>query len=465
MKISPRLRTRYGQNIGIELFVQFPDISPNEESYLEADVAAGNSSLSANGVNFAVDQYIVIGQVGAEKSEIIKLHGSTAPTSTAITLSSNTVFPHNRGDVIRFIPYNQIVVERSTDGGTNFTPLSAVDIRPDATETYIQRPSDASTDVYRLRFYNSNDGTYSGYSSNYTASGISANTRGAIKRRALNELGEDIDSIITDELLDAALDDARREIDGDQRVRRFSFRTKFNTAIGVCIPGRYSIAVPSDLRDKNTNDHILGVRIGRNNLKIEYMDFNQFQQFYREVAHTTLNGAISAGASSLVLTLSGDFDDSGSIDIAAEGVTEDIDNATYTTNTLSTNTLSGVASVANNHSTGRDVWQQATFGEPTAYTIHDGYIYFNFPFSNDLAGENIYLDYYKAMTVLTDDSTELDEPEYDMYVNFLKWIIKSRKSKGTLKPTDDSDFTLWLDKKERFIAKQFLGQSGYLIPG
>ena len=147
----PKFKVRYGENIGVELFIQFPDISANEKSFFDADEAVGQTTLSAGGTNFSANDYVVLGQPGAEKTEIVKLSAAAATTLT----SGATVFAHNRGDKIQFIPYNQIVVERSTDSGANYSALSAIDICADASETYLQRATDASTDMYRFRFYNS----------------------------------------------------------------------------------------------------------------------------------------------------------------------------------------------------------------------------------------------------------------------------------------------------------------------
>ncbi len=459
----PKIRTKYGEGIGVELFIEFPDLSNNEQSFFDADEAAGQTTLSANGTNFAVDQYVVLGNPGAEKTEIVKLHASTTPTSSVITTGA-TAFAHSRGDRITFIPYNQIVVERSTDSGSNFTPFTAVDIRPDATETYIQRSSDASTDVYRFRFYNATSTLYSAYSDQVTASGYADNTVYAIKQRALDDLGEVKNELITDSFLNQSLWAARREVDEDERVLRLSFRTKFNQDIGNVIPGRWSVAVPSDLRDPNTNKNILALRLGRDGRPLVYQDVNRFNQNYVNIAHTTLNGAILAAATSVTLTSSGDFDESGTIYIAAEDVTESVDSLAYTANNESTNVLSGVTGgIA--HATGRDVWQGTNFGLPVAYTIHDGVIYFDIPFDDEYAGENIYMDYYSTLVAYNSDADVLDEPETDLFVSNLKYKIKYKKSQGALKREEDPDWKDWKDGKSRLLNKEIIGQRIQFIPG
>ncbi len=226
MALLPKIRAQVG-DIGVELWVQFPNISDNEKTYFDADEAVGQTTLSAGGTNFSANDYVVLGQQGSEKTEIVLLSGASATTLT----SGATVFAHERGDKIQFIPFNQIVVERSTDAGVNFTPLTAVNIRPDALETFIQRPTDSTTDVYRVRFYNSTSALYSAYSDNLTASGYADNTVWAIKHRALQELGETLGGKITDQFLNEVLWSARRKV--DKKIFRWSFRTSFNCHLPV----------------------------------------------------------------------------------------------------------------------------------------------------------------------------------------------------------------------------------------
>ena len=465
MSNLPKLRTKYGEPIGVELFFSFPEVQENEKTFLDTDAASGVTSLSANGVNFSVGQYIVIGNPGQEKTEIIRIHASTVTTSTTITLASATSFAHNRGDVIRFIPYNQIEPSRSTDSGSNFSALTAINIRADATETYLQRSSDASTDVYKFRFYNSADALYSAYSSNVTASGFGDNTVYSVKKRALEGLGERIDETITTQFLIDALNEGRREVDQDPRVLRWSFRTKFNTDIGNIIPGQYSLTVPTDLRDANTHKNILSLRMGRSNRPCTYQDNRRFRQNYLNIAHTTLNGALVTSDTSIVLTSSGDFDESGTIYIAAAAVTGTNDAVAYTANAESTNTLSGVTGIiAAGHVTSKDVWQGATFGLPSAYTIDNGSFYWDVPFADSYAGENIWCDYYETLVAVANDSDTFDEPDYDLYVSWLRWKIKYKKSNGALKAENDSDYLEYRRRVDALVNREMTGQYVNFVP-
>lgn len=460
---KPQLKIKTNSPIGNDVFFSLPNLQGNNQSYLEIDAARGDSTLTANGTFFSANQYIILGQPQQQRVEIVKI---SSVTETTITLTSSLVFSHSRGDVITFIEYNQIVPERSTDAGVNFLVLSTIDINPQVPDTHLQRTGDATTDVYRFRFYNSTSALYSGYSDNATASGYDDNSVFAIKKRALTQLGEKITDLITNDFLNDALNEARRIVDMGtavvdgvpQRVLRWSFRTKFNADVGNVIPGAWSITAPTDLRDRNTYKNILGLRIGRQNFPCIYQDRRRFNQNYLNVAHTTLNGAILAGATSIILTSSGDFDTSGNIYVGAESISETKDSAAYTSNTLSTNTLGTVTGVTSNHASGRDVWQQATFGIPSAYTIDNGVIYFDVPFDDSYAGENIFMDYYQSLTAVDSDSDTIDEPFYDLYVSYLKFKIKSLKSNGSLNPKDDGDYILFQQGLSELVSQEISGQ-------
>lgn len=460
----PTIYTRYGSAIGVEVFIHAPDISNNEKTYLSADEAIAQTTLSViSGKNFTAAEYVLIGEWGEETAEIRKVASQTDTTLVTDALD----YAHNRGTKIQFIPYNQIVVSRSTDDGVNWTALDAIDIRPDSLETYLQRSEDDSTDVYKFRFYNSTTTLYSSYSDETTATGYADNTVYAIKKRALDQLGEKRSDLITDDVLNKALWEARREIDNDPRVLRWSFRVKLNENVSEIIPGTYTMTIPSDLRDPDTNKNILSIRLGKGNTPLIYQDVNKFNANYIYVAHTTVASAITTGETEITLTDSGDFDDAGNIDIASPSISSVIDTITYTGNTLADNELTGVTGIiAAGHAVGTDVWQNSNFGEPTSYTIDgdDGVIKFSMPFDDDFAGENVYADYYSTMPVYNSDADLLDEPFYDIFVPFLKWKIKYIKSNGTLKPQDDGDFLLWEKGKSDAVTSQYLGQSINFYP-
>jgi hypothetical protein len=458
-----RMRCSYGEDIGVELYFAFPDISDNEKTYLDADSAASVSTLSASGINFSNGQYIVIGQPGNEKTEILQISGT--PSSTSINLVSPTTFPHNRGDIIRFIPYNQISAEFSTDQVV-YTAITPVAIRADSSETYMQRATDLSTYSYKFRFYNSTSALYSSYSAIVLATGFADNTIGAIKKRALDQLGEEIGTLITDKFLNDALQEGRRMADQNPAVFRWSFRTKFGVNIGQLKTGQWKMNAPTDLRDRNTYKNILGIRIGKQNRPCVYQDRVRFNQNYLNIANTTLATVANFGDNTLTLTNSGDFlAPSGSVSVSGQTLADaTLHIVKYTGNDYQGN-LTGVTGIpAGGLAAGSEVWQTAVFGLPTAYTIDNGIISFDVPLIWTYTGSNVHLDYYLDIPAISSDSDVFDEPFYDLYVPWLKYKIKYKKANGKIDRDGDTDYKDWITGLGNLIGQQTPGQRISFIP-
>lgn len=463
MVLLPKIAIRRGDFPGNQILVDLPDLTKYEKTYLSADEAAGQTALSVvSSANLSANEYIIIENPGSQLAELRLI---SSVSTGIINVSSATTFAHNRGAIVRFIPFNQ--VEISTDDNSSFsspTTLATANLRVDALQTFYEHTTGAATDYYRARFYHEQGTRYSSYSEGILATGYADNTPYSIKKRALDSLGEIRSGKITEEFLDQALLEGRRDLDQDPRILRWSFRTKFDTDIGTIIPGQWKVSAPTDLRDENTHKNILAIRIGRKNDPLDYQDRVRFNQNYVNIAHTTLNGAIITTDTSITLTSSGDFDESGSIYIAGTSIGHVVDTVAYTANNEGTNVISGVTGIVANKASGTDVWQGGNFGFPTAYTIHDGVIYFDIPFEDDLDGENVYMDYYQELQAHDSDADELDEPFYDLYVPYLRWRIKYLKSNGKIKKEGDPDWKEWEEGKEKVVLQEIGGQDVYLIP-
>ncbi len=460
MAALPKIRARYGEAIGVELFFSFPEIQDDESTFLDADSAIGASSVSAASVNFSANDYVVIGQPGNERTEIAKVSSGSA---TTLTFTGALTFAHNRGDVIRFIPYNQIAAEYSTDSGTNFSTITAVSIRADSTETYMQRTADLSTYVYRFRFFNSTTSLYSAYSDQASATGYGADTLWSVKERALAQLGEVRGQLITDQFLDDSVLEGRRQADMNPATFRWSFREKFGVVLAQMLAGQWRIAAPTDLRDPNTYKNLLSIRIGDQNRPVGYQDRNRFNQNYLNVVHTTVASAYTSGGLSLVLTSTHDLGTTGTITVANEAVGDGLITIAFSANNKTTNTLT-ITAASRNIAAGTDVWLRGIFGLPTYYTIDAGYIYFDVPLATAYDGMDAKGDYYTIIPTMNSDSDTFDEPFYDLYVYWLKWKIKSLKANGKLDRDSDPDYKDWISGLGTLVGQEVGGQRIQFIP-
>lgn len=458
MQILPKIRTQYGENIGVNILITPPDLTENNTTFVATDASAAAGSFAVdNGLKFAVGQYALVGTFGSEKAEIQRIHASTTPTASLITLANTTNFAHNRGEPIAYIPYNQIIIERSTDGGANYTTLATINIRPDSTETFYQDTNGLSSYYYRAKFSNSTTADVSQVSDGIIGTGYVDNSAGAVIRAAMVSLSEEFDMVITKEFTWQALTEGRNELDQLPQGGHWSFRTSFDYALGQCIPGQYKVALPATMRESATFRYLLSVKIGRNRYPLTKCDKHSIDRWYYGIARNTLLSAITAVSTTIPLTGSGDFDESGSISVAAEDVSHEIDMVDYTSNNSATNVLSGATNIADSHSSGAVVWQGASFGCPIEYTVDNGYIIFAQPFSNDIAGQNIWLDFYNKITSINSDGDLLDEPDYGMYIPYLRYRMKKRRNTDLVRDNDD-DWKSWVEKRDGMASKDFIAQ-------
>ena len=455
----PKLKVNRG-NIGNELWVSLPNLDGAEKTFLSGDEALGQTTIGVlSGKNFAADDYVLIGMPGTETCELRK---ASAQTDTTITTDAFD-FAHPKGTLVTVIPFNQVEISSATAIGGSYSVAATIAIKPDALETYHNIEGDASTKAYKVRFKNSTDTTYSDYSDEITGAGYADNTVYAIKKRALDQLGEKIEGVLTDEYLNESLWQARREV--HSLVKRWSWRTSFDSVLAVVAAGAWSASSPSTLEKPDSPENIIQIRIGAEGIPVTYLPKIEFDRYYSGVKHATVGSAITSADTTAVLDSvygSGDFDEAGSAKVGTDDIT-------YTANNEGTETLSGIpasstGSFASSHAVGVDVWQDVSYGLPRFYTIHGGNIYFNVPFHNDYADENVHIDFYRTLIEYNSDADVLDEPEYDMYVHYLKAMIRQKKSKGKIKLDSDSDYQTYLKKAALLVKKDMTNQTVQFVP-
>lgn len=522
MNILPTLRVKRGAVRGNEVFVPFPDITSYPKTFLSADEAAGQTTLSAvDGATLSGSTFALIEGPETQEAEIIQISSATA---TSVVVASGTTYAHPRGTVIYGIPFDQISIENDTDSsfGSATAQTEAFDIEQD--EHYYNDTDGTALDYYRVRFYDSINAEYSQYSDAVIATGYASNTVYMVKRRALRSVGHEIGDFdwLTDSWCNEVLEEGRRDVEA--HLDHWSFRKNFDTDIGNVVAGQYIISAPDTLREPTTAKNLLALRIGKNKYPLDFVDKKTMQRNYQGTAYTTLNGNVAASDTSIVLTNSLDLDDSGSIRVAFTPATGTItgtidpdgtttvtgvgtafddeleagdilivnteyrtvasvesatsltteaaftngandaspdfykmryDTIDYTDNDRTNNTLFGVTNIhAGGHTTGAHVWQGIDLGLPTQFTVTDDGIVLNCPISFDYHNQNIYADYWGTFTSIDSDGDTFDEPDYDMFVNYLVFRIKKRKAKGNLVMTKDGDGIRFLQRSGKLIARE-----------
>lgn len=136
--------------------VNNPDLKLNELSLLTEDVAIGATTIKVqNTGNLAVNDFVVLGIVGSEKAEVLRI--ATIFDSTTLTVVTGSIFAHVFDEPITKIDSNQIKIYRSIDGGVTFPLLATINIdynSPKSTTEYIDTAG-IQTYIYRYTFFNS----------------------------------------------------------------------------------------------------------------------------------------------------------------------------------------------------------------------------------------------------------------------------------------------------------------------
>lgn len=446
---------------------------------LTEDVVIGGMTLAVQSIvafeslSTSSGQVLLVGQIGSERTELRRtsVTSGESPSSSYkwVYLREALQFDHPQDTKVTIVDWDRIEFGYSATATGAKTTIAAypTNIQPDATDTVFRDTTEPlnrvgqSTVFYFARYVSTIDSRNSDWSDPVYGTGYDDNTVYAIKKRAVDELGEEIDgNIITHEFLNECLWQARREY--HQSPGKRPFRRKFNTVIGSALTGSYRIELPTDVEKPYGADNIYGVRIGPN-ANMEYYDKKSWDFDYRNIPHSTLDLPYTRDVStSLWLANGRDFSQSGSISV--EGT-----NIGYSKVTGSNNSLTITSHGGWDASGGSDVWQNVTYGLPSMFTVFQdpagsAYVYFDRVIDTAYIGMNIYADYYRTLVGYNSNGDVLDEPTYDFYVNYLKAKIKQRKVKGEMDITKDSDYILYVNDKNKALANERLSTDIRVAP-
>lgn len=442
-------------------------------TFLSEDIVASGSTFRVQSiagfesVSTSSGQIVCIGELGGERSELRRTTNASAdgyPSNTykEIGLRDPLQFDHPSDTPVYIVDFNRIETQwAATVNGTKATLFAyPSNIRPDQLEMS-QIESSATAGFYFTRFNETIGNTNSDWSDAIPYSGYDDNMVASIKKRAIDDLGEQIDGkVITHEFLNQSLWEARREYHNSPGKR--PFRRKFNTVIGTALTGSYRIDLPTDVEGSQTAENMYGVRVGPNR-NMDYYDKKEWDWDYRNIPHSYLLNAYSAGVSTdLYLNSVRDFADSGAVTVENSVIS-------YSARGVSGGTLRISTHATDSVSAGSDVWQNVSYGLPTKFTIFadpggSSYIYFNRPFETSYAGMNIYADYYRTLLGYDSDADTLDEPVYDFFVDFLMAKIRQRRSRGANDITEDPNFKMYQFKMKQALDKEVLETDIKLFP-
>jgi len=447
----------------IKLIVKTIEGLFSHKTYLTAVMSAGVGALTVKDISgFAINQILLIGELGAEDSELIKTHAATAPTGSTITLASNLVYAHPIDTPITVLLYDQFELSHSTSiAGTKTTLTTGIAgglVALPADETSLRYDdSQFTSGYYWIRYKNSiGTGTFSDYFGPIPYDGYAENTVGKIIKKAMKRCHlDDYTDYIDFDFCIEELNECLRYISG--KLKRWSKLQTFDYVLGQTTRGVNKFTLPTNIAENENNKSIYNVRVGRN----PALAFKRFDQWMDDIMsgmkHTQVTTQAVAGQVTLEIDNSYDFVDAGSVNLYIAG---QIYTVTYTGVTRSATAgiltgipASGTGSISITIPVDTEIWQGESEVTPKFYTVYGGYLYTELPSVTNL-NQNVYCDYNRGPDSVNSEDDVLDTFRYDACLHYLIWTMNaSLKNKGK-KDMNDAEYTQFLQVVADYIRNE-----------
>lgn len=174
----------------MQITIYNPETTNLEKSYLTKSAESGDTTLNVkNTNNFTSDAFLLVGEMGREKSEIAQV--SSVDDEKTVSLSEGLNFSHTADKPVYVMHYDKIKLYRSTDGiDGDYTELDELDIDVDNTDstTRFKDEDAAPSYYYKTSFYNSVTSNETAQSDPVSATGHGHNTVGDLVEEVLWEL-------------------------------------------------------------------------------------------------------------------------------------------------------------------------------------------------------------------------------------------------------------------------------------
>lgn len=245
------------------MILQFfnPDTDDLEKSYLSNSYAVGTTSIQIkNNDRFAVNDRVMLGEMGQEKTEVVTVSAVNADGNT-VTIGA-TVFAHSADDPIYKLRFDQVKFYRSTTTSTgSYSVISTQNIDVDnANLTTIYDDTTGTTSYfYKMTAYHSISTLESAFSDVIGGSGWRREQVGNIIDEILQEVGDINEVHVSRQELLGYFNDVNDDLQMG-RSKPFDFLHS-RTTVTQTIAQSY-INFPTDTNGKQTM------------WKFDYMDYN-----------------------------------------------------------------------------------------------------------------------------------------------------------------------------------------------
>lgn len=433
-------------------------------TYLSANANTGATALPVdNAIDFTSGSTILllVSSLGAENAEILS---SVSHSNTSFTVPASTM-PHNRGDSVNQIAYDQILIQKSTTINGAYSTLATLTFQVTSFFTTFFDTAGLSTDYYKVQWRNSVTGEVSELSDSISATSFSEDSAGSLISSVLESMGiSKGDKNINTQFMLGRLNDARTLVKGKLFGIRHSWNQQFEYPIKI-LAGTNYVDLPSDIDFNQTDRSLLSARLQIDNIispyNLQYIDKRSWNNLQYSSIGSRNVGQVSIAGTSIVLESTGDLPASGSLFVATTDFNQTIMQISYTANNKTTNTLTGVTGVTRIIPIGTQIWLRPILNQPVYYTVYDDKIVFDRVVPDSMQGNNLYIDYYKKFSPITSISDVLDEPYREIYKSFLRYAVKYRKDTST--PKTDPDYKEFEELIESLFNNLYTGQGSVII--
>jgi len=434
-------------------------------TYLSSNIAAGVLAVPVdNSTEFTAGQILLfLSSLGSENAEIVTSASHTTPSF--VTLA--TLMAHNRGDAVQEIKYDQIVISKSATIDGVYATLATQTMFATQQNTIIYDTTGLTTDYYKIQWKNSLTGLLSDASDPISVTSYPANSVANVIFPVLKAMGvSENDPKITVEFCLSAIDDARKYTEAKLYGIRHAWQQVFEWPIKI-YAGNNSVPLPDDIDYNETDRSVLAARFMIGNVltpfNLKYIDKRSWNQIAFSVMGGTTEAIALTGAVSITLDSVGDFPDtaSGVAYVATTGLTQTIMQIAYTSVDKTTNQLLGVTGITRDIPVGTRVWSRPTISQPIYYTVYSDKLVFDRIIPDSMQGNNLYIDYYKKMDVVSDLSQELPEHYREIYKWYLRYAIKYRKD--ILLASNDPDLKKFEELVLALFNNLYTGQDTCII--
>lgn len=434
-------------------------------TYMSNNVAIGATSIPVdNAIDFSAGvNLLLFSSIGSENCEF---GYTTAHTDQAFTVTALKQ-PHNRGDLVIQVNYDQVVILKSSTLGGTYTTLQTLTLSVTQQKTVAFDTVGIPTDYYKVQWKNSQTNAISPLSDPISVISYPENSAGELINSVITAMGvSSNDPKINTQFLISALNDARRFTQSNLYGVRHAWTQNFEYPLRV-LSGTNFVNLPTDIDFKETDRSLLSARFIQGNVlapyNLKYIDKRSWNQIAFQISGgiTATDTAISA--TQIDLNSVGDFPASsdGVAYVATTAFNQTLLQIAYTGVDTMNNRLTGVTGVTRAFPAGTQIWVTPTIAQPINYTVYDDKIVFDRIIPDSMQGNNCYIDYYKKIDKVENLYQELPEPYRDIYTWYLRYAIKYRKD-ITLS-SSDPDLVKFNDLVKALFDNLYTGQDTVIV--